>query len=204
LYQALLADARFHVLLFDIDADLAADCRAAGCPCGGDLHSARFRRKPRGKPAGLDDAYDQRFSFCCAVRECRRRATPPSLRFLGSKVYLATIVTLISALQHGVTAARLRRLSGRLGIDRRTVARWRAWWVSRFTATRFWRTATAAFMPPVDPARLPASALERFAGDAEQRLLAWLRFLAPITGGQCPHGTSPWAEAPRQATDRAF
>jgi hypothetical protein len=132
------------------------------------------------------------------------RATPPSLRFLGRKVYLATIVTLISALQHGVTAARLRRLSGRLGIDRRTVARWRAWWVSRFTATRFWRTATAAFMPPVDPARLPASALERFAGDAEQRLLAWLRFLAPITGGQCPHGTSPWAEGPRQATDRAF
>lgn len=167
-----------------MDADLAAACRTAGCPCGGSLHSARFRRKPRGKPAGLDDAYDQRFSFCCAVRECRRRATPPSLRFLGNKVYLATIVTLISALQHGVTAARLRRLSERLGIDRRTVARWRAWWVSCFTATPFWRTATAAFMPPVDPSRLPASALERFTGAAKQRLLAWLRFLAPITGGQ--------------------
>lgn len=83
LYQALLADARFHALLFDMDADLAAACRAAGCPCGGGLHSARFRRKPRGKPAGLGDAYDQRFSFCCAVRECRRRATPPSLRLQG-------------------------------------------------------------------------------------------------------------------------
>jgi hypothetical protein len=93
-------------------------------------------------------------------------------------------VTLISALQHGVTAARLRRLSERLGIDRRTVARWRTWWVSRFPATRFWRTAMATFMPPVEAACLPASTLERFAGDAEQRLLAWLRFLAPITGGR--------------------
>jgi hypothetical protein len=190
-------------LLFDIDADLATACRAGGCPCGGGLHSARFRRKPHGKPAGLDDADDQQFSFCCAVRECRRRATPPSLRFLGRKVYLATIVTLIGALQHGVTAARLRRLSERLGIDRRSVTRWRTWWVSRFPATRFWRTAMAAFMPPVDAACLPASTLERFAGDAEQRLLAWLRFLAPITGGR-PHGTSPWAEGPRLAMSRAF
>jgi len=103
LYQALLADARFHALLFDIDADLAAACRAAGCRCGGGLHSAQFRRKPRGKPAGLDEAYDRRFSFCCAVRECRRRATPPSLRFLGSKVSLATIVTLNHALPPGGT-----------------------------------------------------------------------------------------------------
>jgi len=183
LYQALLADARFHALLLDMDADIAAACRAAGCSCGGVLHTAGFRRKPRGKPAGLDDRYDQRFSFCCAVRDCRRRATPPSLRFLGRKVYLATIVTLISAMRNGVTAARLRRLSVALGIDRRTIARWRAWWLSTFTVTPFWQTAVAAFMPPADSSRLPASVLDRFAGDAGQRLIAFLHFLAPITGG---------------------
>jgi len=183
LYQTLLADARFHALLLDIDADIAAVCRSARCPCGGALHVARFQRKPRGKPAGLDPRYDQRFSFCCASRDCRRRATPPSLRFLGRKVYLATIVTLISALRDGVTAARLRQLSATLGIDRRTVARWRAWWLSTFTATPFWQSAVAAFMPPPDPSSVPASVIDRFAGDADQRLIAFLRFLAPITGG---------------------
>jgi hypothetical protein len=34
----------------------------------------------------LDKGYGQRFSFCCAVGGCRKRTTPPSLRFLGRKV----------------------------------------------------------------------------------------------------------------------
>jgi hypothetical protein len=183
LYQALLADARFHRLLSAIDDDIAADCRAGGCGrCGGVLHSARFRRKPRGRPAGLDDGDDQRRSFCCAVAGCRKRATPPSLRFLGRKVYLATVVTLVCAMQHGARAAR-RCLSDRLGVSRRTVARWREWWLGTFAAGRFWKAASAAFMPPVQPSCLPASLLDRFAGSAEERLVALLRFLAPITGG---------------------
>ena len=183
MYQVLLADARFHGLLLAMDNDIAADCRAAGCRCGGVLHGAKFWRKPRGKPAGLDDAYDQRFSFCCATRECRQRATPPSLRFLGRKVYLATIVTLVSVMQHGITAPRLRRLSGVLEVDRRTLARWRAWWRTTFATGQFWQAASAAFIPPADPCRLPASVLERFAGDAEHNLIALLRFLTPLTGG---------------------
>jgi hypothetical protein len=38
-------------------------------------------------------------------------------------------------------------------------------------------------MPPLDPDRLPAALLERFAGDVASRLVALLRFLVPITGG---------------------
>jgi hypothetical protein len=160
LYQALLADARFHRLLLAIDDDIAADCRAARCGwCGGTLHSARFRRKPRGRPSelpsGLDDAADRRRSFCCAVAGCRKRATPPSLRFLGRKVYLAAVVTLVSAMQHGARAAR-RQLSDRLGVSRRTVGRWREWWLHTFAAGRFWQGVKAAFMPPAEPSRLPA------------------------------------------------
>jgi hypothetical protein len=186
LYQALLADARFHQLLLDIDHDLAAACRAAGCTrCGGVLHSARFRRKPRGRPAGLGEDYDHRFSFCCAAPACRRRATPSSLRFLGRKVYLATVVTLVSAMQHGARVAR-RQLSDRLGVSRRTVARWRQWWLRSFAVGRFWKVVSAAFMPPADPARLPASLLDRFGGGVEERLTALLRLLAPITGGDSP------------------
>jgi transposase-like protein len=58
--------------------------------------------------------------------------TPSSLRFLGPKVYLATAVTLVTAMQQGVTAARVQRLSADLGIDRRTLGRWRKWWLETF------------------------------------------------------------------------
>jgi hypothetical protein len=126
--------------------------------------------------------YDQRFSFCCATDGCRKRMTPPSLRFLGRKVYLATIVTLISALLHGTTPARLARLAVP-GIDRRTLARWRTWWRSTFAAGWFQPIAAGAFMPPLDIAGLPVSLLDRFAGDIEQKLVALLRFLGPLTGG---------------------
>jgi hypothetical protein len=126
LYQAILADANFHEQLLAFDRDLAAQCRAAGCPdCGGVLHSASYRRKPRGRPIALGEEHDRRFSFCCAVDGCRDRSTPPSLRFLGRKVYLAVIVTLISAMRDGLTERRLGKLAAAVGVDRRTVARWR-------------------------------------------------------------------------------
>jgi len=52
-----------------------------------------------------------------------------------------------------------------------------------FPTTPLWRARSAAFMPPVEPASLPASLLERFAGEAGERLTAFLSFLGPITGG---------------------
>ncbi|HME24447.1 MAG TPA: hypothetical protein VKI44_24460 [Acetobacteraceae bacterium] len=184
MYQVVLADAKFHEQLLVFDRDLSAAARAAGCgQCGGALHSAPFGRKPRGGPAGLGQDYARRFSFCCAVDGCRKRLTPPSLRFLGRKVYLATVVTLISAMLHGTTPARLTRLSIVPGIDRRTLARWRVWWLATFTEGPFALVAKATFMPPVDTAGLPASLLDRFAGDLADRLTALLRFVAPLTGG---------------------
>src|SRR5487761_1558547 len=103
-YQAELADAKFHEQLLAFDRDIAASARAARCRlCGGALHSGSYARKPRGGPAGLGREHAERFSFCCAVDGCRTRATPPSLRFLGRRVYLATVVTLISALMLGTT-----------------------------------------------------------------------------------------------------
>jgi hypothetical protein len=126
LYQSLLSDARFHDLLLAFDGDLADAARNAGCAlCSGVLHSARYWRKPRGRGCAVDPEHDRRFSFCCAVDGCRSRATPPSLRFLGRKVYLATIVVLVSMMQHGVTERRMRELAKAVGVDRRTVVRWR-------------------------------------------------------------------------------
>jgi hypothetical protein len=183
-YQAVLADATFHEQLLAFDRDLAASARAARCwLCGGALHSASYDRKPRGCPGGLGQGYAERFSFCCAVDGCRKRTTPPSLRFLGRHIYLATVVTLISALMLGTTPSRLARLSIVPGLDRRTLARWRVWWRSAFTDSAFAPVAMATVMPPIDIAALPVSLLDRFAGDVREQLIALLRFLGPLTGG---------------------
>jgi len=178
---------QFHELLLAIDRDLAEACRDGGCDCGGVLHSARYPRKPRGRPKAvacrLGREHDLRFSFCCAVDGCRGRETPPSMRFLGRRVYVAAIVVLVAILQSGVTDARMERLNEVVSVDRRTVARWRGWWREVFTETPFWRIARASFMPPIDHVALPVSLLDRFNGDAADRLTALLRFLGPLTGG---------------------
>jgi hypothetical protein len=184
LYSTLLADATFHELLLVFDQDIAISARREQCLlCRGVLHSGRYRRKPRGRPAGLGEEHDWRFSFCCARDGCRTRRTPPSFRFLGRKVYLAAMVVLIAIMREGATAARMRQLSALVGVSRRTVDRWRRWWRDTFTASPFWQIGRATFMPPVDQDRLPASLIERFTGGGAERLIALLRFIAPITGG---------------------
>jgi hypothetical protein len=135
----------------------------------------------------------------------RRRWLPvagdaPSLRFLGPKVYIAAIVVLIAILRHGVTAPRMRELTEVIGVDRRTVERWRTWWRDSFTATPFWQVARAAFMPPVDQDRLPAALIERFAGDDADRLVALLRFMgrSPEVGCKLDNGFAKSAEDGRR------
>jgi hypothetical protein len=182
MYTALLADGRLYQLLQRCDDDLAAEQRAGGCLiCGAALHSARYPRKPRGLVERLSPEYDRRWSFCCARRDCRKRATPASLRFLGRKVYLGAVVVLISVLRCGPTPARMRTLEDLVGVSRRTVLRWRRWWCEELIDTPFWRVASSHLMPPVQRSALPAALLERFTGSARERLLGLLRFVAPIT-----------------------
>lgn len=185
MYSTLLADATFHNLLLACDQDLANQVRQRRClVCRSPLHWAKYPRKPRGRLCRLGPEHDWRFSLCCARHGCRKRKTPPSLRFLGRKVYLAVTIIVIAILREGATAARMRRLTELIRVDRRTVERWRDWWRKIFTAMPFWQAARSAFMPPVDQNRLPAAMLERFVGDAAERMAALLRFLSPITGGQ--------------------
>ena len=93
-------------------------------------------------------------------------------------------MVLVATLRHGVTTSRMEGLSQAVGVDRRTVERWRRWWRERFPATPFWKIARATFMPPIDHQHLPASLLDRFAGDGADRLVALLRFIGPVTGGR--------------------
>jgi hypothetical protein len=184
LYADLIGDARLYAFLGACDRELAAEARAGGClVCGGPVHAARYPRKPRGGPADLGTACDTRESFCCARDGCRKRRTPPSLRFLGRKVYLGAVVVLVAAMRHGPTPTRVARLRALVGASPRTLARWRWWWREAFATSAFWRAAAGRFGTPVARERLPASLLERFAGDARAQLVAVLRFLGPITSG---------------------
>jgi len=169
--QKLLGDATLYALLTRIDSELAADVRACGCPlCGGVLHTSDYPRKPRGGPPGLGLGIGRRLSFCCGVEGCRKRRTPPSVRFLGRRVYLGAVVVLVTALQSGLTTGRFQALREHLGVDRRTVERWRRWWRETLPASRFWRGARGHFAEAVVAESLPGTLLERFGGAARDPL----------------------------------
>ncbi len=187
MYLDLLGDRKLDELLERLDQREAHAVRAGGCReagCTGQLHAARYPRKPCGPQARRTEK-TYRESFCCARRDCRARMTPASLRFLGRKVYLASVVVLISILRCGATPKRVQRLRELSGASARTIQRWRAWWVKEVPRTPLWRVMRAAFVAPDQAERdLPLSALECFtASDARERLVQFLRFLLPLTGG---------------------
>ena len=126
----------------------------------------------------------RRHSFCCAKDGCRGRTTPASLIFLGPRVYLAVIVTVITAMRCGVTPARMQRLKELVGVSRQTVLRWQHWWQELLPRTPLWRLACGALRLPVETCALPLSLLDEFIGEAEARLIGLLRLLAPLTGGR--------------------
>ena len=189
MYQTILNDASFYRQLSRFDEDLADAARRKGCGCGGKLHRARYPRKPRGVPREAEEGYCRRWSFCCAEEDCRKRTTPASFRFLSRRVYAATVVVLVSALRHGLTAERVRRLGKAMAeISRRTLERWRQWWLEEFPRTSLWRSAGGRFALPVDEARLPLSLLEAFTKRLpDERVLALLRFLLPVTTASFVH-----------------
>jgi hypothetical protein len=183
MYHDLPRTTRFWSFLRDVDQDLAEETRKKACPCGGRLHSANYLRKPRGTPVQLPEHECLRLSFCCDREGCRRRVTPPSVRFLGSKVYLGAIVVLISAMRQGPSPRRVRELATRFGADRRTIARWQVFWRERFPQSEFWKLARALVMPVVKILSLPYSLMGAFLGHHPTRK-GWvllLRFLSPIT-----------------------
>lgn len=176
----LLSDARFYETLLQFDVDLAGKAREVGCRCGGVLHSARYSRKPCGALGKLPAGYDVRLSFCCAADGCRRRTTPPSVRYLGRKVYLGVVVVLVTAMRHGGRS--IGELCRAIGVSRRTVARWRRWWRERFATSAFWQQARGLLGGGVAIDELPASLLARFEAPSEgARLLLLLDFIKPVT-----------------------
>ena len=178
--EYLLNNARLDPILRKLDEEMAAEAKQRGCSCRGRLHQSCYPRKPRGGPP--DEKGDFRWSFCCAEEGCRRRTTPPSVRFLGSKVYLGAVVVMVSVLRQGPTPTRLARLRELVGVSARTVRRWRKWWLESFAGSNFWKVARGLLRVPLDQSQLPLSLLEVFeANDETFKLVQLLRFIRPLT-----------------------
>ncbi len=178
----ILRDVRVHALLFKIDQDLARRRRKTGCrKCGAKLHCGNFPRKPKGCPASVRELYAHRFSFDCS--RCDTRATPASVRFRDRRHYVSMVLALVCP--RG--PAHRSWLCERLKVAARTIRRWRCWWHETFVATPLWLLKRADFVPCVNEAALPGSAIERFdATDPGDRLLQFLRFLLPTSTGVLP------------------
>lgn len=182
MYFQLLSHATFWSFLLALDKDLAEQCKQQRCPCGGRLHCAHFPRKPRGVASALlSDEDRRRFSFCCSV--CRKRVTPPSVRFLGRKVYLGAVVVLVGAMRQGASPRRVRELTELFGADRKTINRWRTFWEEQFPPSPFWNSARALLAPVFKIVDFPRSLLEAFVhhGEHQEGWKNLLLFLSPIT-----------------------
>jgi hypothetical protein len=181
----LLQSVGFWAFLFSVDWDLAATARQAGCSCGGRLHRADYLRKPRGGPKGLSREYCYRLSFCCGREGCRKRLTPPSVRFLGRKVYLHAVVILVAAMRQGPTPRRVRELAELFDVDRRTIERWQLFWREQFPQTSFWKVARGQLALLGELLDLPRALLTAFFRDEEPdpqpKWKELLVFLSPIT-----------------------
>jgi hypothetical protein len=169
-----IPDINFFHLLDTEDARVTAAVKAGGCRhCGGRLDRADYPRKPRGGDVGLAGEFlRRRRSLCCAREGCRRRKTPPSLVFLGRRVYLAITVVM--------TAWRAAALTPR-SPPARTARRWRVWFAALREST-WWVAARGVLWPAVEPAEdLPAALIERLlAGHSvAEALRLTLRMLTP-------------------------
>jgi hypothetical protein len=174
--------------LTEFDRQIAEAVAAEGCRhCGGPLHQGNYERKPRGAQlAGAGEAFRLRHSLCCGREGCRRRSLPPSLRFLGRRVYLEAVVLFASV--RAMALETLRQARRATGVPARTLRRWHTWWTAALPISTVWIELRALFVPP-PPAEseLPRSLLERaeaaLGEDAavSDALLLCARWLSPLT-----------------------
>lgn len=182
--------------LAEVDERIAREVAAGGCVhCRGPLHQGNYHRKPRGGLIGqAGEAYTLRHSLCCGREGCRKRALPPTVRFLSRRVYLEAVV-LVATVQAMLVKA-MRTTQAATGVPVRTLRRWRTWWAEEFPKLDAWTVMRARFVPPPPhEAELPKSLLDHLAvslngSPTMHELLERAAFLlAPVTSGSVADGS---------------
>lgn len=182
--QNFLYKSSFHEHLIHIDRELADICAKKGCCyCDGKLHKCDYPRSPMGMPLEFRGQYSQRISFCCV--NCRKRATPPSVRFFGRCWYPAPLFIFISIMICGINKRRITLIKKHFGIVvcESTWRRWRKWWRNEFIVTKFWQSEKGRFAPTaaITQKPFPRAIFNLYMGNIEQKMLLFLRFLKPLT-----------------------
>ena len=183
--------AKFIEELREEDRREAKRVAARGCPyCKGVLHVANYPRRPRGlgsKELGMS----RRESFCC--RDCRRRVTPKSVRFLGRKVFTAISLVSTEVLRlGGVSRSQVCHVIGMSAI---TLQRWSGWWNDPVKGSQWWQEIMARFIP-----QLPDS---HYVGEIFRSICPQFRFspAAESPSTAPPSVDSPSAESPSEEPD---
>jgi hypothetical protein len=189
MFDAIELGIEFFEGLVRIDEAIVERAAQEPCgDCGGPLYRGDFDRKPRGGLLAIAaEAFGRRFSLCCGRDGCRHRVTPPSVRFLGRRVYVGAIDVVASAVALAATTASTAVRT--TGVPARTTRRWLRWWRGPFTTSPAFIELSARLVAAPERRRLPVSLLERLAEPwpvAVAKLLAWL---APITTTSCPDGS---------------
>jgi len=181
MFDQIVLGSEFFEGLVAMDVAIVERATAQSCRhCGGRLHRGDYPRKPRGGLIGqAAESFRRRFSLCCGREGCRRRTTPPSVRFLGRRVYVGAVVivaSIVAVMERAAGAT--RRLTG---IAARTMRRWLRWWRGPFTATSVFVAVSSRMVPAVSRMALPLSIIARLAGSLDGRVRQLLGWLQPIT-----------------------
>lgn len=178
---------KFHADLFEIDVAAAVAVQTGRCGrpgCGGRLDVANYPRKVRGLGEGAAAAgrYDSRLSLCCSVRGCRRRATPPSVRFLGRFVYAMRVLVAWAASRPAPSRAASASVPTPAP-SRQTTKRWEGYWGARVGQDARMSLLVAALVVSsgaVAP-NLVVALMRSAQGTETERTLTTHRLLAPLT-----------------------
>jgi len=183
MYHSQLTDATFYNSLFALDRIIAEQVKHSGCLfCHGHLHQSHYPRKPRGVPEGTHSDYHIRFSYCCGKEGCRKRFTPPSMRFLSRKVYSSVVIFLVFLLKAKTDELKVEKLNLLLGtsLSVETVRRWRNFWVKEVSQSHTWKRAAFSH---VMAQTLPVSLLAQFQHVLNRPLEMALKWILPLTAG---------------------
>ena len=173
--------ASFFLYLLRIDQYIANKTGQVSCPiCGNQLDIRNWYRKGFGVPPGCDGQALIRHSFCCSC--CRTSITPNSLRFMYYKRNAVCSELIVCALIPGADNAKdaMGDLQRFLGIDRRTLNKFRKWWRVKFGCSLFAKqeAATICNLQGSNPPNAIFSYFKAVCDNLKKALVNALIFLA--------------------------